>query len=57
MKSITHVICKRFFRHKALKLKTKKSVTFTVTLLNLFRRLDISLASCSPAVLVYVSIQ
>jgi hypothetical protein len=56
MKSITHFIWARFFRHKALKLKTKKSVTFTATLLNLFRRLDISLTSCSPAELVYVSI-
>ena len=36
----------------------KKSVTFTATLFALlFRRLDISLASCSPAELGYVSTQ
>lgn len=56
MKEKYQFTCARFFRHKPLKLITKKSVTFTVTLLIVFRRLDISLASCSPAELGYVSI-
>lgn len=46
-----------FLRHKSLKLINKKSVTFTTTLLHLFRRLNISLAGCSPAEPVFVSIQ